>query len=180
MPASHRLRWAADTSLATFRQGQDVKFLIQKAARGRFGVRRTGYCAALGFISLIFRGKTVIFVCQHSARHQQSLLKHIRVETQPNIKRFSMSSTTASTGDDSPTVHLVIADVWNEGEEESIEVHILLKSDEDEDLVQTVLAILAEKVITKQSWSRWVPSRKNQKKNHTRAHGTPPSPAKLH
>lgn len=28
-----------------------------------------------------------------------------------------MSSTTASTGDDSPTVHLVIADVWNEGEE---------------------------------------------------------------
>src|SRR5690606_37892795 len=57
---------------------------------------------------------------------------------------FSMSSTTTTTGDDSPTVHLVIADVWNEGEESPIEVHLLLKSDEDEDLVQTVLAILAE------------------------------------
>ena len=55
-----------------------------------------------------------------------------------------MSSTTPSTENDSPVVHLVIADVWNEGEEESIEVHILLKSDEDEDLVQTVLAILSE------------------------------------
>lgn len=55
-----------------------------------------------------------------------------------------MSSTTTSTENDSPVVHLVIADVWNEGEEESIEVHILLKSDEDEDLVQTALAILAE------------------------------------
>ncbi|MBC8717260.1 MULTISPECIES: hypothetical protein [Brucella/Ochrobactrum group] len=55
-----------------------------------------------------------------------------------------MSSTTTSTENDSPIVHLVIADVWNEGEEESIEVHILLKSNEDEDLVQTVLSILAE------------------------------------
>ena len=55
-----------------------------------------------------------------------------------------MSSTTTTTGDDSPTVHLVIADVWNEGEESPTEVHLLLKSDEDEDLVQTVLAILAE------------------------------------
>ncbi|MCX2696951.1 MULTISPECIES: hypothetical protein [Ochrobactrum] len=55
-----------------------------------------------------------------------------------------MSSTPTSTENDSPVVHLVIADVWNEGEEESIEVHILLKSGDDEDLVQTVLAILAE------------------------------------
>ena len=59
---------------------------------------------------------------------------------------MSSTSTTDSTpaGDDSPTVHLVIADVWNEGEESPIEVHLLLKSEEDEDLVQTVLAILAE------------------------------------
>jgi len=91
-----------------------------------------------------FASKTVIFMCQHSIRLQQQLLKHIRVEKQHNIKGFSMSSTTASTENDSPIVHLVIADVWNEGEEESIEVHILLKSDEDEDLVQTALAILAE------------------------------------
>jgi len=91
-----------------------------------------------------FAGKTVIFMCQHSIRLQQQLLKHIRVEKQHNIKGFSMSSTTTSTENDSPIVHLVIADVWNEGEEESIEVHILLKSDEDEDLVQTALAILAE------------------------------------
>ncbi|MBD7990009.1 hypothetical protein [Ochrobactrum quorumnocens] len=71
-------------------------------------------------------------------------MKHIGVETQQNIKGFSMSSTTPIADNDSPIVHLVIADVWNEGEEESVEVHILLKSDEDEDLVQTVLAILAE------------------------------------
>ncbi len=55
-----------------------------------------------------------------------------------------MPSTTTNAGDDSPTVHLVIADVWNEGEESPIEVHLLLKADENEDLVQTVLAILAE------------------------------------
>ncbi|MFK0685220.1 hypothetical protein SD208_12980 [Ochrobactrum sp. BD67] len=59
-----------------------------------------------------------------------------------------MSSTSTNdstpTGDDSPIVHLVIADVWNEGEESPVEVHLLLKSDENEDLVQTVLSILAE------------------------------------
>lgn len=55
-----------------------------------------------------------------------------------------MSSTSESTGNDSQSVHLVIADVWNEGVEESIEVHLLLKADENEDLVQTVLGILSE------------------------------------
>ncbi|ACD72682.1 hypothetical protein P053_00960 [Brucella abortus 01-4165] len=59
-----------------------------------------------------------------------------------------MSSTTTNDstpmGDDSPTVHLAIADVWNEGDETPIEVHLLLKADENEDLVQTVLSILAE------------------------------------
>lgn len=59
---------------------------------------------------------------------------------------MSSTSTSDSTpmGDDSPTVHLVIADVWNEGEEASVEVHLLLKADENEDLVQTVLSILAD------------------------------------
>ncbi|PWL17744.1 hypothetical protein DKP76_08215 [Falsochrobactrum shanghaiense] len=55
-----------------------------------------------------------------------------------------MSSTPTSADNDSQTVHLVIADVWTEGEEGSVEVHLLLKADEDEDLVQTVLGILAE------------------------------------
>ncbi|MBC2887715.1 hypothetical protein H7Q97_20265 [Ochrobactrum sp. CM-21-5] len=55
-----------------------------------------------------------------------------------------MSSTSAPAGDDSPAVHLVIADVWNEGDESPVEVHLLLKADENEDLVQTVLGILAE------------------------------------
>ncbi|MFC4624808.1 hypothetical protein ACFO1V_06160 [Daeguia caeni] len=55
-----------------------------------------------------------------------------------------MSSTPESANDDSPTVHLIIADVWNEGDDSPVEVHVLLKASEDEDLVQTVLAILAD------------------------------------
>lgn len=55
-----------------------------------------------------------------------------------------MSSSTQSTDNDSQSVHLVIAEVWNEGEEESVEVHLLLQSDVNEDLVQTVLNILAD------------------------------------
>lgn len=55
-----------------------------------------------------------------------------------------MSSTPESANDDSPVVHLVIADVWNEDDDSPVEVHILLKASEDEDLVQTVLSILAD------------------------------------
>lgn len=59
-----------------------------------------------------------------------------------------MSTTTPSTGpssgNDSPTIHLVIAHAWNEGEESPVEVHLLLKESENDDLVQTVLSILAD------------------------------------
>ncbi|WP_343314575.1 hypothetical protein AAIB41_05270 [Brucella sp. BE17] len=55
-----------------------------------------------------------------------------------------MSSTTPSTDNDSPTIHLIIANVWNEGEESPLEVHLLLKESENDDLVQTVLSILAD------------------------------------
>lgn len=55
-----------------------------------------------------------------------------------------MSSTPTINGDESPLVHLVIADVWNEGDEDPIEIHILLKDNEEDDLVQTVLSILAD------------------------------------
>lgn len=58
-----------------------------------------------------------------------------------------MSSTPQSpspaTGDDSPEIHLVIADVWNEGDEDPIEIHLLFQLGEDEDLVQTALGVLA-------------------------------------
>lgn len=55
-----------------------------------------------------------------------------------------MSSTPPTADNDSPTVHLIIADVWNEGDEESHEVHMLLTNPENEDLVQLALGILAE------------------------------------
>ncbi len=55
-----------------------------------------------------------------------------------------MPSTTPSTDNDSPTIHLIIAHVWNDGEESPLEVHLLLKESENDDLVQTVLSILAD------------------------------------
>lgn len=56
-----------------------------------------------------------------------------------------MSSNVQATDNDSSTVHMIITNVWNEGEEEAIEVHILLTlNDDDDDLMQTTLAILAE------------------------------------
>ncbi|GAA0601623.1 hypothetical protein [Paenochrobactrum glaciei] len=54
-----------------------------------------------------------------------------------------MSSTTETPKTDLP-VHLIIADVWNEGSDESIEVHLLLTNKEDENLVDLALSILAE------------------------------------
>jgi len=54
-----------------------------------------------------------------------------------------MSSTTEAPKCELP-VHLIIADVWHEDSDESIEVHLLLTNKEDEDLVQLALGILAE------------------------------------
>lgn len=55
-----------------------------------------------------------------------------------------MSSTPPSPDNDSQPIHLIIADVWTEGEKTPVEVHLLLKADEDDDLVETVLGILSE------------------------------------
>ncbi len=55
-----------------------------------------------------------------------------------------MSSTPANSNDDSSAVYLIIADVWNEGAEDPIEVHLLLKLEGDEDIVQTALGIRAK------------------------------------
>ncbi|MBA8904197.1 MULTISPECIES: hypothetical protein [unclassified Phyllobacterium] len=44
---------------------------------------------------------------------------------------------------DSKPVHLIIADVWKKGEEDSRQVHVLLMNDDTDGLVQTALQILA-------------------------------------
>lgn len=54
-----------------------------------------------------------------------------------------MPSTIEVSKADQP-VHLIIADVWNEGSDESIEVHLLFTNKEDENLVDLALGILAE------------------------------------
>ncbi len=55
-----------------------------------------------------------------------------------------MSSTENTTPVDSNSVYLIIADVWNKDVEESVEVHMVLTLEEDDDLVQTALSILAD------------------------------------
>lgn len=44
---------------------------------------------------------------------------------------------------DSKPVHLIIADVWKKGEEDSRQVHVLMMNDDTDGLVQTALQILA-------------------------------------
>ena len=51
-----------------------------------------------------------------------------------------MSSTENTTPVDSNSVYLIIADVWNK----DVEVHMVLTLEEDDDLVQTALSILAD------------------------------------
>ncbi len=86
----------------------------------------------------------IIFGPRDGASMRRGLLKRNRVETQPNIKGIFMSSTPTPAGDDSSAIHLIVADVWNEGSEEPIEVHMMFRLGDDEDLVQTALGILAD------------------------------------
>ncbi|MFJ7354248.1 hypothetical protein ACIQWS_08760 [Phyllobacterium sp. NPDC097923] len=44
---------------------------------------------------------------------------------------------------DSKPVHLIVADVWKKGEEEPLQVHVLLMNDDADGLVETALQILA-------------------------------------
>lgn len=55
-----------------------------------------------------------------------------------------MSAAENKTPVDSSSVYLIIADVWHKDVEEPVEVHMLLTLEEDADLVQTALSILAD------------------------------------
>ena len=45
---------------------------------------------------------------------------------------------------DSKPVHLIVADVWKKGEEEPLQVHVLLMNDDADGLVENALQILAK------------------------------------
>ncbi|HWD11869.1 hypothetical protein P8H26_00625 [Pseudochrobactrum sp. sp1633] len=49
----------------------------------------------------------------------------------------------SDTNPDSNEVFLIIADAWKEGESDPVNVHILLKSEPEEDVIQATLEILA-------------------------------------
>lgn len=49
----------------------------------------------------------------------------------------------SDTQPDSNEVFLIIADAWKDGESDPVNVHIMLKSEPDEDVIQATLEILA-------------------------------------
>ncbi|MCF7647448.1 hypothetical protein KQ944_18735 [Bacillus subtilis] len=49
----------------------------------------------------------------------------------------------SDTNPDSNEVFLIIADAWKEGESDPVNVHILFKSEPEEDVIQAALEILA-------------------------------------
>lgn len=49
----------------------------------------------------------------------------------------------SDTNPDSNEVYLIIADAWKEGESDPVNVHILFKSEPEEDVIQAALEILA-------------------------------------
>jgi len=49
----------------------------------------------------------------------------------------------SDTNPDSNEVFLIIADAWKDGESDPVNVHILLKSEPEEDVIQATLEILA-------------------------------------
>lgn len=59
-----------------------------------------------------------------------------------------MSDTELVTNTDSNAVFLIIADAWKDGETDPANIHILFKSEEDEDVVQAALEILASEGFT--------------------------------
>ncbi|WOC17139.1 hypothetical protein [Pseudochrobactrum sp. MP213Fo] len=54
-----------------------------------------------------------------------------------------MSDAQATTQPDSNEVYLIIADAWKDSESDPVNIHILMKSEPDEDVIQAALEILA-------------------------------------
>lgn len=54
-----------------------------------------------------------------------------------------MSDTETTATADSNEVYLIIADAWKDGESDPVNVHILFKSEPEEDVIQAALEILA-------------------------------------
>lgn len=59
-----------------------------------------------------------------------------------------MSETQTDAKADSNAVFLIIADAWNDGESDPVNIHILMQSEPDEDVVQAALEILASEGFT--------------------------------
>lgn len=54
-----------------------------------------------------------------------------------------MSDVKSTPAADSNEIYLIIADAWKDGESDPVNIHILLKSEADEDIIQASMEILA-------------------------------------